>query len=247
MRTGNSNQREVLEEEFFPYLDALWRTARWLTNSDSLAEDLVVNTMTRAYSEWSYSGDLIGNKTWLFKVLTREFLGFGKERQKPYHPGQYLSENISVTADPEAGNPRNTVSAIEQLQQGSANGFSEDFVRGIVARIRPQSRLILSLLYIGEFSYTDIAFITDLSRNSVRVILARIHKLMSKCILEYLECLDKNAKSQPDFIRPGAESERDHKSVSLNLPFIFAQKAPAESMYDGWENKVGNFTTQYKE
>lgn len=247
MGTGNSNQRDVFEEEYFPYLDSLWRTARWLTTSDSLARDLVVNTMTRAYGEWSYSVDLISNKPWLFKVLTREFLGFGKERQKRYHPGQYLSENIRVTADPEGGDPRNTISAIEQLQQRLANGISEESVRRIIVRLRPGSRLILSLLYIGEFSYSDIAFITDLSRNLMRVILARVRKLMSKCILEYLECLDKNAKSQPIFKWHSTELNVENTNVLSKRPVLSPLKDTTDAAFVELENERGAIFDQNRE
>ena len=247
MRTGNSNRIEVFEEKYFPYLDALLRTARWLNIHDSFAEDLVMNTMMHAYSEWSYSGDLIDTKTWLFKTLTREYLGFGKERQKSYHQGLYLSENINVTADPEGGNPRNTISAIEQLRQRLANGISEESVRRIIVLLRPQSRLILSLLYIGEFSYTDIAYITDLSRNSVRVILARARKLMSKCILEYLECLDKNVKSQPIFNCHSSELNVENTNVLSKRPILSSLKDTTDAAFVELENERGAIFDQDKE
>ena len=209
MKQKRSVRRERFVNDTFPHVETLWRIARWLTIHDSLAEDLVVNTMARAYVEWSYFVDPIGNKNWLFKVLTREFLGTGKERHKRYNPGQYLSENIRVTADPGAANPRNTASTFEQLKQRLANGSSEESVRGIIVRIRPQPRLILSLLHIGEFSYTDIAYITDLSRNSVRVILARVRKLISQRMLEHLDCYGKilQAKRPPYGITPTQSSK----------------------------------------
>jgi len=213
MKQKRSVRREKFVNDTFPHVATLWRIARWLTIHDSLAEDLVVNTMAHAYVEWSYFVDPIGNKNWLFKVLTREFLGIGKERHKRYNPGQYLSENIRVTADPGATNPRNTASTFEQLKQRLANGSSEESVRGIIVRIRPQPRLILSLLHIGEFSYTDIAYITDLSRNSVRVILARVRKLISQRMLEHLDCLGKNITSQTASIWHSADSIVENTNV----------------------------------
>nr|MBN2278802.1 sigma-70 family RNA polymerase sigma factor [candidate division Zixibacteria bacterium] len=233
-----TDRRKTFEEDTFPHLEALRRTALWLTIHDSIAEDLVLNTMARAYDKWSYTYDLVSNKTRLFKVLTREFLGFGKERQKWYHSGQYLSENISVTSDPEAGNPRNSISVIEQLEQRLANGFSEKFVRHIIVRLRPQSRLILSLLYIGEFSYADIAFITDISRNSVRAILARVRKLIPEYMLEYAECLDKKAKKQPAFMWHGVESNVENTNVLSKRPILFFLKDTTDAAFAKLKNNI---------
>jgi DNA-directed RNA polymerase specialized sigma24 family protein len=213
MKIGTSNYRKAFDEESLPHLEALWRIARCLTLRDSLAEEILTNTMIRAYSEWPYSIDKISNKIRLFRILTREIFGFGTERQKLYHPGQFLSENIRITADSDSGNLRNTLSAIDQLQMKRPNGFSEESVWGIIANLRPQSRIILLLLYIGEFSYADIAFIMDLSRNSVRMILARVRKLIPEHMLEHVECLDKIAKSLPAFIWHSTESYVDNTSV----------------------------------
>ena len=207
---------------------------------DSLAEEIVINTMIRAYSEWPYSVDLSSSKTRLFQIFTREIFVFGIQRQKWSHPGQFLSENIRITADSEGEDTRNTLSAIDRLQLKTPNGFSEESVWEIIARLRPQSRLILLLLYIGKFSYADIAFIMDLSRNTVRVILGRVRKLIPKYMIEYVECLDKNAKNQPVFIWHSAELNVENTNVHSGRPIVSSRIDKTDATFIEWEKGTQN-------
>jgi DNA-directed RNA polymerase specialized sigma24 family protein len=235
MKKKQSVRRERFENNTFPHLDALWMTALWLTMRDSLAEKLVLKTMTRAYLEWQDSGDLVNNKARLFRILTREFFSSGKRRHQWHQPGKYLSENIRTTTSSERRFPQDATSAIEPSHLPLLTGVSDVPVKGAIARLRPRSRLIMILLFRERFSYADIAFITDLSRNSVRTILTRLRAVITSYVLANAHFLEERTGGQGAFLANNAGSDRDHQSVYLNLPFIHAQESPAASTSESWE------------
>lgn len=184
MTPKQSVRREKFETDTFPHLDALWETALWLTMHGSLAENLVLKTMTRAYREWQDPGELAGSKVRLFRIFTREFFGFGKQKEQWHQSAPFHSENTRATAGSRSGNPQNTMTAITQSQLQWLAGISGMAVKGTIARLRPHARLMLILLYRERFSYADIVYITDHSEETIRAMLSRLRKVIPGYILQ---------------------------------------------------------------
>jgi RNA polymerase sigma-70 factor (ECF subfamily) len=182
MRKVQSSRREKFEKDSLPHLDALWSTAQWLTMRHSYAEDLVVRTFTRAYRSWHDSVGPVGSKARLLRILIREFSDDDVQKRKS---GRFLPERRDPAADGDNGGRQYPVAAIDRQQLSMLTRVPDVFVRGTIAHLRPQSRLIMILLHLEGFSYADIAYITDLRKNSVRSILARLHKLIPQYLIEH--------------------------------------------------------------
>ncbi len=187
LKTERSARRKVFEKDTSPHVDALWRTALWLTLRGSLAENLILKTMTRAYQEWQDSEDLVNSKARLFRTLTREFFGFGKHKRHCQPSSAFLSENIRTIADPQGRNPQVTTAAIGYSQLPLLADTSQVAVKGAIARLRPRSRLMLILLLRERYSYADIAYITDIRESSVKAILTRLRRLIPLYLAEHAE------------------------------------------------------------
>jgi hypothetical protein len=104
--------------------------------------------------------------------------------------------------------------------------------------------MIVILSFRERFSYADIAYVMDLSRNSVRTILTRLRTVILRHILENANYLKEEVNSKSAFRAGGAESDRDHKKVCLYLPFMFPQEVPSTSALDCWENEGGSLKVQ---
>jgi DNA-directed RNA polymerase specialized sigma24 family protein len=168
----------------------------------SLAQTLALRTMMKAYREWHLDDGNISNKARLYRILAREFLGIGKGKTHKYQPGQFLSETNGTSANIGNVNPREVTSATEFRRLLLSDGSSDVSVKAAVVRLRPQSRLMMTLLLRERFSDTEIAYIMDLSRNSVRAILARLQAVILRSVLE------------------------------SNVPIMFPQEDPADSTSD---------------
>jgi len=181
MGTVKSAQREKFEREAFPHLEALWRTALGLTLRDKSAENLVVKTMVRAYRTWDKSTDTVGSAARLFRFLTREFSRIG---QRKHRPGRFLHENNRTVEDSGNGGRQPISASIDQSEVLLLTGIPDISVRGTVARLRPQSRLMTLLLMREGFSYAEIAYITDPPKDPVKSTLTRLRKLIPRYLVQ---------------------------------------------------------------
>jgi len=59
----------LFETEALPHLDALYRTALRLTRNPQSAEDLVQDTLERAYSHYDRFQPGTNMRAWLFRIL----------------------------------------------------------------------------------------------------------------------------------------------------------------------------------
>jgi RNA polymerase sigma-70 factor, ECF subfamily len=192
MGTVKSAQRREFEEAALPHLDALWKTSLWLTMRSSHAERLVMDTMKQAYRTWHNPNGAVGGKARLFRILTREFYDASIRR----HPSaQYLTEhNITGADGVDSQFPVLSVVRENLMPLAEIPGLR---VKGAIARLRPLSRLILILKVREGFSYSDIAYITDLRTTSVRTIIARLRRLLPGYLVQHADSPD-NTMSYED-------------------------------------------------
>jgi len=66
--------RNRFESEALPHTDALYGTALRLCRNERDAEDLVQDTLLRAYRFWHNFEEGTNCKAWLFKILTNTFI-----------------------------------------------------------------------------------------------------------------------------------------------------------------------------
>src|SRR5215207_6513597 len=100
--SGLSFDREAL-----PHLDALYRVALRLTGEASHAEDLVQDTMLKAYRSWRQYRPGTNAKGWLLTILRNTFINtYRRRRLEPVAMDLELAEPHAVdrsieNADPE--------------------------------------------------------------------------------------------------------------------------------------------------
>ncbi|MFH2050065.1 MAG: sigma-70 family RNA polymerase sigma factor [bacterium] len=177
MRILKSIQRKRFEEATFPYLEALWRTALRLTEQRNLADNLVLKTITKAYSLWKNTTDTVCTKKWLFRILAREL--FEVESQQcwlGHYIREYSAANVIDTWNFVPVSIDNRVLSV-------LPSLSNENMKEAISRLKPQPRLILLLLVREHFTYEEIAYITDLQKESVRTILSRCRRQIYRYLL----------------------------------------------------------------
>ncbi len=244
MTTGIADRRKQFVKDTFPHLDSLWQSALWFTLRSSLAEELVLKTMARGYREWPDSDSSVNRKAWLFRILTRELLGSGNRKQQLYQSTPIHSENAGASADYDGENPQNTTTAIKHSQLPLLAGISDVAVKEAVARLKPHSRLMLTLLYREQFSYAEIAYINDLAEDSMKVILTKLRRLIPGYVLETADRSQKTSDGQPVVGTNSCEFELDRENISLGLPSIWNREYPINAAAERWENEGGAVAIQ---
>ncbi|HEX6616980.1 MAG TPA: sigma factor, partial [Gemmatimonadales bacterium] len=69
-----STAPRAFDAEALPHLDALYRTALRLTGDPTRAEDLVQDTMLKAYRSWRQYQPGTNAKGWLLTILRNTFI-----------------------------------------------------------------------------------------------------------------------------------------------------------------------------
>jgi RNA polymerase sigma-70 factor, ECF subfamily len=181
-----SVQRVKFEQDAFPHLEALWRTALWLTTRWSKAERLVLEAMARAYETWHSPNDAVGNKARLFKTLLLEF---ALESGENGTSEQISSKPVSTPTTIDIGGQRYSDASTTHQELQQLSRISEVSVKGAIARLALPARLAMILRFQEGFSYRELAYITDLHEDSIKSILNQYRRHIPQYLIRRAEAV----------------------------------------------------------
>lgn len=180
--------RAEFEELALPHLDALYAMALRLTRNARDAEDLVQDTLLRAYRFFHNFERGTNCKAWLFKVLANVFNSGYRNRSREREILSRAEEEGALAGAPEGPpSPETEVlrrSTAAELQR-ALDALPQDF------------RLAVVLCDLEEFSYREIA---DIMGCPVGTVMSRLHR--GRRLLR--EALSRPAAEPAADGRPGA-------------------------------------------
>jgi len=136
------------DAEALPHLDALYRVALRLTGDPSQAEDLVQDTMLKAYRAWRQYRPGTNAKGWLLTILRNTFIN--DYRRRKLEP---------VAMDLEAVEPHALYRAVEETDPEGAffSKIVDAKVLEAIDALSPEFREVLVLSDIEGMRYAEIA------------------------------------------------------------------------------------------
>ncbi|MCV7444457.1 sigma-70 family RNA polymerase sigma factor [Mycobacterium paraense] len=144
------------ERDAIPLLDPLFTGALHLTRNRHDAEDLVQETMLRAYARFDTFQDGTNTKAWLYRILQNTWID--QCRKKSRRPTEVLAWDWPSSDSAE-------VAALESLP-GEA-------VRAALMALPEDSRLAVYYADVEGFSYKEIATILNVP---VGTVTSRLHR-----------------------------------------------------------------------
>ena len=173
-------KRKSFEAEALPHMDALYRTALRMTKNSGDAEDLVQESLVKAYRFWDKFEQGSNCRAWLFKIMTNIFINDYRAKSRAPQAvdvddidDNYLY-NMLADSKPDQ-NPE---------QQLFAKLFDDDIKRAI-EELPEDFRVVVVLSFLEGFSYQEIAEIIDLQLGTVKSRLHRGRKILQKQLLDY--------------------------------------------------------------
>jgi len=151
--TCKTTQHSAFADLALPHLDALYGGALRFTKSPAAAEDLVQETMLRAYSNWHQFDPTTNCRAWLFRILSNSFINGWRRKTKERevlegeHTGThgdrfYCRESSGAWAHPEhAYFDRNLSPTVVDA----------------LAELKPDFRRVVELSDLQGLSYREIA------------------------------------------------------------------------------------------
>lgn len=170
--------RSDFEREAMPHLPALYGVALRLTRHEGDADDLVQETMLRAYRFFDSFEAGTNCKAWLFRILHNTFCNRYRERER--------EQEILDQAESSDANIGQFVSANPHDTESSLLGrmVSAD-VEKALAEVPSEFRMAVILADLEDFSYKEIAEIMECPAGTVMSRLYRGRRILQKLLYDY--------------------------------------------------------------
>jgi RNA polymerase sigma-70 factor (ECF subfamily) len=180
-RAEDNGKREAFEREALPHLNALYNTAVHLTHSQADAQDLVQETMLRAYRFFHQYNKGTNCKAWLFRILRNTFIN--EYRRKSRRPLEVDLDRVETFQEvPETLFQR---SELKTQEEELLQNLYDDEVNKALESIPESFREVLLLSDVEGLAYQEIADILDVPIGTVRSRLSRARREMRRSLTEY--------------------------------------------------------------
>jgi RNA polymerase sigma-70 factor (ECF subfamily) len=171
------DDKRRFQEEALPLLDSLYAGALRMTRNPADAEDLVQETMLRAYRSFNRFEPGTNLKAWLFRILTNAYINVYRKRQRePQKVSQDDVEEFDLYQELKDHDPQFSATP-ETIVLDSL--VDSDIIEAIDA-LPEQFRLAVILSDIEGFTYAEIAEIMDVPLGTVMSRLHRGRKALQK-------------------------------------------------------------------
>jgi RNA polymerase sigma-70 factor (ECF subfamily) len=171
------DDKRRFQEEALPLLDSLYAGALRMTRNPADAEDLVQETMLRAYRSFNRFEPGTNLKAWLFRILTNAYINVYRKRQRePQKVSQDDVEEFDLYQELKDHDPQFSATP-ETIVLDSL--VDSDIIEAIDA-LPEQFRLAVILSDIEGFTYAEMAEIMDVPLGTVMSRLHRGRKALQK-------------------------------------------------------------------
>ena len=165
---GGTDYDPAFADQALSYIDALYGTALRLTRKAQDAEDLVQDTYLKAFRASKQFERGTNLKAWLFTILHNTFRNM--RRHDGRNPVDVNSETVEQAADA-AGDDRTP-------EQILARATLDSELQAALDELPDAFRQAVWLRDVEEFSYAEIAAITDVPIGTVMSRISRGRKLL---------------------------------------------------------------------
>jgi RNA polymerase sigma-70 factor (ECF subfamily) len=172
---SRADRRAQFEQEALVHLDALYGFALKLTRARDDAEDLVSDTMLRAFDRWEQYQLGTNVRAWLFTILYHTFVS--RKRRID-------AREVQLPEDPEGW------SAYEAVGESDPEGkfydsFIDEEVTREIDRLPEDYRTAVVLSDIQGLRYAEIAEILGIPEGTVKSRLFRGRRILQKRLVNY--------------------------------------------------------------
>ena len=174
--TPTDQRRASFEREAMVHLDTLYRVARRLTGNTADAEDLVQETLLKAYRAWDTYTQGTNAKGWLLTILRNAFIN--EYRRRSRHPEPVDLDTIEPFV------------VFDDVQEEDPQGaFFDKIVDEEVLRAVDQLpeafREAVMLSDVEGLSYDEVAKVLDVPVGTVKSRLFRGRRLLQAKLYDY--------------------------------------------------------------
>ena len=184
MATTSMEREALFKREAMPHVDALYGAAMRFTRARRDAEDLVQDTLLKAFVHFDKYKPGTNCKAWLFRILTNTFINRYRKNQRER---VFLSEESDSWRLDERVEARQE-SELEPREETRAEQVGRIFgdeVSEALNRIPVDFRMVVLYVDVEDFSYKECADILDCPIGTVMSRLYRGRRMLRAQLAEY--------------------------------------------------------------
>jgi RNA polymerase sigma-70 factor (ECF subfamily) len=180
----NLNNDDILKQrefnaEMIPHMDSLYNFAIRLANDPSDAEDLVQDTIVKAYRFFASYERGTNAKAWLFRILKNSYINNYRKQSK--QPFKVDYDEISTYYE----SVRSERSDTTDMEQIMYRELLDDEVTRALNKLPEDFRTVVLLCDIEGFTYEEIANMLDVPIGTIRSRLHRGRNLLRTSLSQY--------------------------------------------------------------
>lgn len=183
-KARNVDIHASFNDEAMPHADALFGAAMRMTKSRRDAEDLVQDTLMKAFQNFDKYQKGTNCKAWLFKILTNTFINrYRKQKRSRVHladeeRGRPLAERIAVR-------PPSELETRPESPEENIQRLFGDEVGEALRNVPMDFRMAVILVDVYDFAYKECAEILDVPIGTVMSRLYRGRRMLRAELAEY--------------------------------------------------------------
>jgi RNA polymerase sigma-70 factor (ECF subfamily) len=169
------------QDEMIPHLDAIYNFALRLTTDPNDAEDLVQDTIVKAFRFFNSYEKGTNAKAWLFRILKNSYINNYRKKSKQPHQVDY--DEVSQFYE----SIRSEQSETTDLEDLMYREMLDDDVTRALTELPEDFRTVVMLCDMEGFTYEEIANMLDVPIGTIRSRLHRGRNLLRVQLTEYAE------------------------------------------------------------
>ncbi|MBN2732301.1 MAG: sigma-70 family RNA polymerase sigma factor [Balneolaceae bacterium] len=181
LTTQEVQKQEDFQEEIIPHLDAMYNFALRLTSDPNDAEDLVQDTIVKAYRFFSSYEKGTNAKAWLFRILKNSYIN--NYRKKSKQPSQVDYDEVSSFYETIRADRTDT----SDLEDRMFRELIDDDISNALEELPEDFRTVVLLCDVEGFTYEEIANMLDVPIGTIRSRLHRGRNLLKAQLIDYAE------------------------------------------------------------